>query len=189
MRPQKINDHQLFASLLTTFRNKGYDGASLNDLAAGAGLKKASLYHRFPGGKEEIARKVLENARSWGGKNIAAILQDKTLPANQRLEAGLKSIDDFYKGGKESCLLRALSMENGLQLFQDEIARSMQAWIDAFSQLGEDLGFSPEVAVQKARQTLILIQGSLVVAKGLQQPDVFTNALQQIRQSFTLKSK
>ena len=188
MRPQKINDTQLFDRLLSTFRAKGYDGASLNDLASAAGLKKASLYHRFPGGKEEIARKLLENVRKWGQENIAVVLLDQSMPADVRLDKALGLIDDFYKGGKESCLLRAMSMEHGLALFQREIAQSMQAWIDGFSRLGEDFGFSEDLARQKATQTLILIQGSLVVAKGLEQPPLFTQALTQIRNLYIVKS-
>jgi len=55
MRPQKVNNTELVKGLLNVFRSKGYDGASLNDLAVASGLQKASLYHRFPNGKKEIA--------------------------------------------------------------------------------------------------------------------------------------
>ena len=41
--------------LLATFRDQGYDGASLAELSAATGLGKSSLYHHFPGGKVDMA--------------------------------------------------------------------------------------------------------------------------------------
>src|SRR3954469_5700644 len=41
------------------FRQRGYDGASMQDLATQVGLKKASLYTRFPT-KEALVAPVLE---------------------------------------------------------------------------------------------------------------------------------
>ncbi|MEP7000146.1 MAG: helix-turn-helix domain-containing protein, partial [bacterium] len=34
--------------LLDTFRDRGYEGASLAELSAATGLMKSSLYHYFP---------------------------------------------------------------------------------------------------------------------------------------------
>lgn len=48
MTKQEIVDHAL-----TLFMTKGYEGASMSDLAAATGIKKASLYAHYSG-KEEI---------------------------------------------------------------------------------------------------------------------------------------
>src|SRR5690606_34975381 len=44
--------------ILAVFRrhliSAGYDGLSLTQLATDAGIRKPSLYHHFPGGKEEL---------------------------------------------------------------------------------------------------------------------------------------
>ncbi len=48
MTKQEIVDHAL-----TLFMNQGYEGASMSDLAAATGIKKASLYAHYSG-KEEI---------------------------------------------------------------------------------------------------------------------------------------
>jgi len=55
MRPKKVLDETILKGLAEVFRSKGYEGASLKDLSEATGLKKASLYHRFPNGKSEMA--------------------------------------------------------------------------------------------------------------------------------------
>ncbi|MEP1982729.1 MAG: helix-turn-helix domain-containing protein, partial [Maribacter dokdonensis] len=61
MRPQKVLDIEILTGLTKVFRSRGYEGASLKELSEATGLKKASLYHRFPNGKQEMADAVLQH--------------------------------------------------------------------------------------------------------------------------------
>lgn len=181
MRPQKVQDSELLQGMISVFRAKGYEGASLNDLAASSGLKKASLYHRYPKGKEQIAQGVLHYIDAAVEKDIHGILTNVEIAPRKRLAQALKNIDRVYNGGQETCILRALSMDSGKALFGKQIQTTFQRWIDGFTALGLSLGKNKKEATSIAEQTLILIQGSLIVGKGIEKVALFQNAISNIK--------
>ena len=184
MRPQKVEDQELLTGLMTILRTKGYSGASLNELASGSGLQKASLYYRYPGGKQDIGKAVLSFVSEWLKVNVYDVLTNKYESTDDRLNLALKNIDELYKGGKMACILRALSIGEGLDLFAEEIGSSMDLLLKAFTELGLDVGMDHDKAKETAMQVLISIQGSLVVARTLDDTCPFTNTLVRIRKMY-----
>ena len=130
--------------LMSVFRAKGYDGASLNELAEATGLKKASLYHRFPGGKKEMTDAVLDFMESWVHSQIYAVLTDAEKHPAQRLDEALNNLSVVYNGGREVCLYRSLSMDTGMALFREKIEKGINHWLAAFVALGLSQNFSEE---------------------------------------------
>ncbi|MEO8252783.1 MAG: TetR/AcrR family transcriptional regulator [Flavobacterium sp.] len=186
MRPQKILDTDMIAGLTKVFRDKGYEGTSLNDLAKVTGLKKASLYHRFPNGKQEMAESVLNTIDQWVDDNIFVPLLDENKSTKLRLKEALKNIEILYDSGKETCVLRAFSMHSGLSLFEQQIKSGMDKWIIAFNALGVALKLTPTESQQNAIQTLIELQGSLIVTKGLADTSIFKNTLKNIEKRYSI---
>ena len=169
---------------MSVLRAKGYDGASLNELASAAGLQKASLYHRFPGGKQEIARAVLQYVDDWVKQNIYVLLADQQVEPAIRLEKALHHTRKIYEDGQTACLLRALSTDSGLELFRTELKGSMERWMKGFKQLGLDFGLTEVDARQKATEVLVLIQGSLVIANTFEEIKPFQDALAKIKKMY-----
>lgn len=69
---------------VAVFTERGYDGTSMGDVAAAAGLSKSSLYHHVPS-KEQLLRLALERAV----EPLFAVTREPgavTGPAVQRLE-------------------------------------------------------------------------------------------------------
>ncbi|MFI8380521.1 TetR/AcrR family transcriptional regulator [Leeuwenhoekiella sp. NPDC079379] len=184
MRPQKVNDDELITSLSKILRTHGYEGTSLKDLSDSTGLKKASLYHRFPNGKKEMAQSVLNHTGKWVADNIFNVLNKEGETAESRLKNALLQIQKLYNGGLDSCIFRALSMQNGMDLFSDNISNGMKEWLEAFKNFGLSIHLSEHLAEEKAMQTLIDIQGSLVVSKGLQDTTIFENTLKKIEDKY-----
>jgi AcrR family transcriptional regulator len=187
MRPQKVTDQNLLEGLMSVIRSKGYDGSSLNDLANSTGLKKASLYHRFPKGKKEITSAVLMYVEQWVELNIVGELTDRTQKPNERLKSVIESIDDLYEGGEKICILRALTMENNMELFGKQLKNIMTSWIAGFTNLGISFGLSEKESKNKAEQTLILVQGSLIVSKAMSTLEPFQKTLVLINEIYKIK--
>ncbi|MDN5200259.1 TetR/AcrR family transcriptional regulator [Fulvivirgaceae bacterium BMA10] len=184
MRPQKVEDKELLEGLMSVLRAKGYDGSSLNDLAASSGLQKASLYHRFPGGKKEITSAVLAYVDKWVNKHIYEVLSNNANEPSARLETALNNVNALYGSGQEICIIRALTMDSGIELFGEQIKESMSHWIEGFKNLGMAFGFDELKATNKAQQVLIQIQGSLVVSKGMASAEPFQKALLSIKNMY-----
>lgn len=166
-RPQSIENEQLLARLSLVFRQFGYDGASLSVLSEATGLKKASLYHRFPEGKRQMAEEVLAAALSWFEANILEPLRESTPPA-QRIATVAAHLDTFYEGGRQACLLNMLSApHDDAGPFTQAIRSAFEAMIAAFAVVARDAGHDVKVARLRAERAVTLLHGSLVVSRGL----------------------
>ena len=121
MRPQKVPDIEMLQGLLSVFRSRGYDGASLNELSEASGLKKASLYHRFPGGKKDMSVAVLTFMESQVREHVYNVLTGKEEKRQVRLAKALDNVNNLYRGGEEICMYRSLSLDTGITLFGDQI--------------------------------------------------------------------
>jgi AcrR family transcriptional regulator len=184
MRPQKISDEQLTVKMLEVLRSRGFDGSSLNDLAEVGGLKKASLYHRYPGGKEKLVHSVLDHYNSQMHHDVLEVLTSKKKKSKKKLATALKNISNVYQNGSSNCLYRALSMESGLALYGPEISDQLKQWLDAFQSIGKELGFKKKKAKKLAMKVLIKIQGALILSKIFNDDQPFQDAIEEIRVAY-----
>ncbi|WP_289045918.1 TetR/AcrR family transcriptional regulator [uncultured Olleya sp.] len=187
MRPKKVLDKNIVIGLSQVFRDKGYEGASLNELAEITGLKKASLYHRFPDGKQQMAQAVFTYIDNWVNQHIFSALNDTSKTPQERLKGGLDNIKILYAGGKESCIFSAFSKQKGMSLFEQNIKDSMTEWINCFTKIAYALNFPIKQSKDHAIQTLIEIQGSLIVTKGLNDTNLFEATLKHIENRYLKK--
>ena len=88
-RPREFEPDKVLSRVRRVFMEKGFSGASLDDLAAAAGLNRPSLYAAF-GNKEELYVRAL---RYYAGRNIAAMHAILSRPGT--IEARL---DEVYRG-------------------------------------------------------------------------------------------
>ena len=116
---QKSTRDQILDEALKCFAERGYDGTSLNDIAAGVGIRRPSLLHHFPS-KESLYEDLFERLLSdW----------------MQRLEASIASPVSGWD--KAELVLRA-----GFALFADtpDYVRIMRREaLDGGGHLGIDL--------------------------------------------------
>jgi TetR/AcrR family transcriptional repressor of nem operon len=146
------------------FRDRGYHATSMNDIAKGVGLKKASLYNHFPG-KGKIAQVVVENVNSYFQEHIFAVAYQDHLSGSQRLRAVLDNLAVHYTD-KNACILASLSMgtKDEPELPWEEIRQLKTHWTDAFSHILQTK-FPHSEAQHTANDIVVRIQGSLILRR------------------------
>jgi TetR/AcrR family transcriptional regulator, lmrAB and yxaGH operons repressor len=185
MAHPKIEHDELVSRLFDTFRELGYDGASLMHLSEVTGLKKASLYHRFPGGKDQMVEMVLDFVEEWIKNNVTLVLQSDW-PPQERLNQALKNLQQLYADGKKPCMLRALSLGNSLHLFGKQLERSFTTLLAGFRDWAISLHLEPEAANRLAESVVIRIQGALVMSRAMNNPALFQRTMDEIHQELSL---
>jgi AcrR family transcriptional regulator len=171
------------ARISDIFRDRGYDGASLSEISKATGLGKGSLYHYFPGGKDEMATAVLERVIGKMEGAVYTPLRASGAPP-ARLKAMLRALDAIYDGGRNACIFAVLTHGESRVKFQAELTRAFREWIDALRDVAVDAGIPRAEALRRAEDSVARIQGALTLAGALDDPAPFRRALKSIEREF-----
>ncbi len=182
----KITELELLNRLTEVFRTYGYDGASLSKISKATGLQRASLYHRFPGGKAEMAEAVLNRASEWLQTHALRPLAESG-PPQERLRRMAEKLGEFYEGGTQSCLLDALSFGVEEDWIRDCQRAGMEGWVGAIETMLREAGLPRRTARERAEDAVIRVQGSLVMARASGDPMPFRRTLRNLPQDLLRK--
>lgn len=165
--------------LLPVFRRHGYGGASIKLLSEATGLGRSSLYHHFPGGKEDMARAVLERLDAWLVGHAVRALEGAGTPA-ERLEAMCRGLDGFYRGGREGCVWANLVLGGSRALFQEHLKATIGRLLEAIARVLVEAGLPAAAAAERAQDGVLRVHGALVLAGGLDDPAPFARTLRRL---------
>jgi len=168
------------APLAEVFREHGYEGASLALISKATGLGKGSLYHFFPNGKEEMVRAVLSDISQWFEVSIYSPLRDDP-DANAAIGHMLDETDAYFRSGRRVCLVGALAVAQTRDIFAEAIQGYFVAWIEALQSALLRQGREADHALRLAEETVLAIQGAIVLSRAVDDIGVFERAMAQLR--------
>lgn len=174
-----ITDGELLTRCTEVFRTYGFEGATMSRLAAATGLEKGSLYHRFPGGKEQMVLAVAAGVAAWLETNVFAVLKQPGSP-QKRIKAAAEQLRIFYAEGTKSCVLDILSIPSGGTELAAGLKDALQAWQKAFADIAQESGFSPSEAKRRGEEAIMKIEGSLVLSRVLGDSKLFHRAIDEL---------
>lgn len=87
---QTVNRDDILNAAAHVFCERGYHGATMQDISAAVGLTAGSLYHHFKGGKEAILVAVLEAGLEQVTGELNAIAAS-TLAPDEKLRRALRA--------------------------------------------------------------------------------------------------
>ncbi|MBW0102286.1 TetR/AcrR family transcriptional regulator [Pseudonocardia sp. KRD291] len=162
-RPPSIDDDLLIDLIVSVFREKGFDGTAIGDLSAASGLQRASLYHRFPRGKEQMAEAALDAVGKRFGWILEPMREDPTVTRGVTETA--RRLGEFYGAGSLSCVLDTMTLAGAPPGIRDHARSLATAWIDAMTDASRRAGRRPDAAVRAAEDAFVRIEGALVLGR------------------------
>lgn len=175
-RPQSVGDNELFDRLAEVFRIAGFEGASLGALAQGAQLQRASLYHRFPEGKTQMAEAVMGRVRVLFEHAIEPMASAADVVAGI-VETGSR-LSAIYDRGLLPCVLDTLTLSGAPESVRVMAAGVTDLWIDGMAGAAVRGGAAPDAARITAEDAFCRIEGGLVLARLLGDPAPFRRAIE-----------
>ncbi|MGD9669480.1 MAG: TetR/AcrR family transcriptional regulator [Hyphomicrobiaceae bacterium] len=162
--------------LAEVFREYGVEGASLSVISKHTGLGKGSLYHFFPGGKDEMVAAVLSDISEWFEKNIFEKLSGPQDPKRSVLSM-FDGIDAYFHSGGRVCLVGALAIDNVRDRFAMAIHTYFKRWMETLALALQRLGCTKAEALALSEEIVVAVQGALVLARALDNPTIFRSTI------------
>ena len=173
----------------TLFRQQGYAATGINDIVGLSGAPKGSLYHYFPGGKEQIGEAAVAHAGEHAAKTL------RRLAAGQPTAAALLRAYGEARAGwmtdsgfREGCPIATVLLETAAQ--SDAMASAGRAALASWSEVVERAllrdGMEPTLARTRARLAVAALEGAMVQARVERSGTPITDAASAVAELFEL---
>jgi TetR/AcrR family transcriptional regulator, transcriptional repressor for nem operon len=152
------------------FNQRGYEGASLNDLMEATGLKKGGIYRHFSS-KEELAAEAFDY--TWDAACKARLLHvDEKANGIEKLKQLIANFIDYRSPVRGGCpiLNTAIDADDGNAVLRARVGKALRSWLGRLQSIVEKAQERYEIARgvdPKAVATLIVasLEGALMVSR------------------------
>ncbi|MEM9406054.1 MAG: TetR/AcrR family transcriptional regulator [Acidobacteriota bacterium] len=166
----KAQQHRdaLVRTAIRLFRRQGYARTGLNEVLRRSGAPKGSLYHYFPGGKEELGAEAVRVACGSVEQTLLGLEETCTSPA-EFLRSYLQLLGGWMEasGFRDGCPVATtlLEMAPGVEPIAEAGRRGFEAWTDVMARALRSPGESDAARRAKARTVVAAVEGALLLAR------------------------
>ncbi|EGD54870.1 TetR/AcrR family transcriptional regulator [Gordonia neofelifaecis] len=150
------------------FSRQGYGGTGIKTVLADAQAPYGSLYHFFPGGKEELGAAALK----YGADKHREDIERFHPPGSDAVEATRISFEHTAEimttsDYTHACPVATVALETSSthERLREAAATAFASWIDVLQTRYAEAGMSDEVAHEVAIQCFCLMEGALLLAR------------------------
>jgi AcrR family transcriptional regulator len=152
------------------FRRYGYTGTGLKQIVAQANAPFGSIYHFFPGGKEQLGGEVIRRSGQMYQDLLTAIIDSAP--------DVLTGVGDCFSGASvvlletdyaDACPIETVALEvaSSNEPLRKATADVFDSWIAAATERLSGAGIVPGAARQLAISTISLLEGAFVLSRAL----------------------
>lgn len=150
------------------FRRQGFNGTSLSQVVKASESTTGSLYHFFPGGKDELTAEVLRTSGAAYGALVDLIIRAAIDAATGMRDAfagaaEMMSDTDFIDPCPIGTIAREVASTH--EPLREVASEVMQGWVDMLIAIFVEAGISPEQAQSLATLSVASIEGGFVLAR------------------------
>jgi AcrR family transcriptional regulator len=158
-----------------SFRRRGYNGTSLKHVTEAAHAPTGSLYHFFPGGKDELAREtILVSGAAY--RELIEIVADAASDAAAAISdsfdgaAAVLEETDYIDPCPIGTVAREVASTNEeLRVATEQV---FESWIDAAAARLTEAGIDAEEAQRLATAIVAALEGAFVLARAKRDANV-----------------
>lgn len=150
------------------FRRKGFQGTATKDIMARAGAPSGSLYHFFPGGKEQLGVEAARRSGERYQRLIRKVIRDAGHPAEVigaffRYAADALTASDYADGCPIGTL--ALDVASSHEPVREVCAAVLQDWQDVLADELWKVGWSRREAQSRASFAVAALEGAILLGR------------------------
>jgi AcrR family transcriptional regulator len=152
------------------FRRQGFAGTGVKQIVAEASAPFGSIYHFFPGGKEQLGAETIRFSGEIYGRLIGLFFVPGADP--------VVATRDFFAGAAQTlvetdyadaCPIATVALEvaSTSEPMREACAEVFEGWIAALGERLRETGLPPDRARGLALSMLMSLEGSFVLARAL----------------------
>ena len=161
------------------FRRQGYAGTGIKQILAAASAPFGSLYHFFPGGKEQLGAETIRSSGRLYMQLLATVARDAPdVPS---------AVSAFFTGAAhtlvetdyaDACPIATVALEvsSTSEPLREACAEVLDTWIDAATIYFAAAGIERERSRELAINMLCLLEGAFVFCRALRSTEPLLHA-------------
>ncbi len=159
---------RIVAATTELFRTQGFNGTSLKQVTAGAGAPTGSIYHFFPGGKDELASAVLRESGA-AYEALFELIADDATDIVEAVGAFFDGAADVLEetGYIDICPIGNIAREiaSTHEALRQATVDVFAGWTIAFADRLQAAGLEPGPSVALADTVISALEGGFMLAR------------------------
>jgi TetR/AcrR family transcriptional regulator, lmrAB and yxaGH operons repressor len=157
---------RMVRSAASLIASRGVSATSFSDVVADSGAPRGSIYHHFPGGKEQLATEAVK----WTSDRVVAYLRAGTevtpVEVLQRFIALWRQVV-LTSGGTSGCVVAGVALDTGADegALMNVARETFRAWIEVLADQLENTGLPAARARAISIATLAGMEGALILCR------------------------
>ena len=152
------------------FRRQGYPATGVKQIVAAAQAPFGSVYHFFPGGKEQLGAEAIRHSGALYEQLIPAVfdLAPDVVTGTRNFFAGAAAhlVETDYE---DACPIATVALEvsSSSEPLRQACADVFESWIEAGAERHKSAGITPEKARELTIAMIAALEGAFVLARAL----------------------